>query len=318
MGYLAHYREANRQRFRAKLWYTSRHRLAMHAIRYVRPSLPVREYVRYYAHREVRLYDDVVVHPVPARVVPILEFDFGDPVKVLDLRQSVEFASPRAVVIGMRTHCRLHLKIQGVIECFAILFQPTGFHRLFSVPMQELTDRAYEAHSVLGALVSRLEQRLGECRTFGERVRFADDLLSRRALELGGLDGISDAASRILLDGSSVQIAKLAENTGLSIRQFERTFMRQAGMRPKLFARIARFEAALSSKACSSGKSWTDVAHEFGYYDQMHMVHDFQEFTGGSPTSTLRQFEVLFREQIKAARSNASSRKSTSESRLIL
>jgi hypothetical protein len=41
---------------------------------------------------------------------------------------------------------------------------------------------------------------------------------------------------------------------------------------PKLFARIVRFEAALDSKARSLGKSWTDVAHEFGYYDQMHLL----------------------------------------------
>jgi hypothetical protein len=29
------------------------------------------------------------------------------------------------------------------------------------------------------------------------------------------------------------------------------------------------------------------VAHEFGYYDQMHMVHDFAEFTGGTPTEAI-------------------------------
>jgi hypothetical protein len=51
-------------------------------------------------------------------------------------------------------------------------------------------------------------------------------------------------------------------------------------MRPKLLARIARFEAALEDKARFATKSWTDVAHEFGYYDQMHLVHDFGEFTG--------------------------------------
>ena len=89
-------------------------------------------------------------------------------------------------------------------------------------------------------------------------------------------------------------------------------------MRPKLFARIARFEAALHSKACSAQKSWTDVAHEFGYHDQMHMVHDFEEFTGGTPTSVLKQFEILFREQIDAMRLRRLSEKSTSDSRLIL
>jgi hypothetical protein len=36
--------------------------------------------------------------------------------------------------------------------------------------------------------------------------------------------------------------------------------------------RIARFEAALDRMARSLQGSWTEVAHRFGYYDQMHMV----------------------------------------------
>jgi len=290
----------------------------MHAIRLIRPAPPLREYVRYYAHREVRLYDAVVTHPAPARAAPLLEFNFGDPLRVLNLKPFHEFASPRAVLVGMKTHCRVHLQIHGTLESFVILFQPAGLHCLFSMPMHELTDQNFDAHGVLGPLVSRLEQRLGECGTFEQRVRVANEFLSRRALEVRGFDGIPAVAARILLGGGDSRISTLADNAGLSIRQFERSFLRQVGMRPKLFARIARFEAALSSKACSAHKSWTDVAHEFEYHDQMHMVHDFEEFTGGTPTSVLRQFEILFREQIDAMRLRRLSDKSTSDARLIL
>jgi hypothetical protein len=94
--------------------------------------------------------------------------------------------------------------------------------------------------------------------------------------------------------------------------------MQQVGMRPKLFMRIARFEAALQNKARFVAKPWTDVAHEFGYYDQMHMVHDFAEFTGGTPTETLIQLETVFLEQVKAMRAGAISADATGDSRLIL
>lgn len=184
--------------------------------------------------------------------------------------------------------------------------------------MHELTDQNFDAHAVLGAQVSRLEQRLGECRTFEQRVQVANEFLSRRALDVRGFDGIPAVAKQILLAGGDARISTLADSAGLSTRQFERNFQQQVGMRPKLFARIARFEAALSSKACSAQKSWTDVAHEFGYHDQMHMVHDFEEFTGGTPTSVLRQFEILFREQIDARQSRCHFEKSTSDARLIL
>jgi AraC-like DNA-binding protein len=198
------------------------------------------------------------------------------------------------------------------------MFQPTGLRQLFSIPMHDLTDRNFEAQPVLGAFASRLEQRLSDCNTFGERVRVADEFLSRRSLDVRSCDGISAAASQVLLGGGDVRIAALAANAGLSVRQFERSFIQQVGVRPKLYARIARFEAALDSKARSSTKSWTDVAHEFGYYDQMHMVHDFKDFTDETPTDTLSQVEGVFREQIEALRSGGPAANGGDDSRLIL
>ncbi len=82
------------------------------------------------------------------------------------------------------------------------------------------------------------------------------------------------------------------------MRQFERVFGARFGMRPKLYSRIVRFQAALDRKARSSRNSWADVAHEFGYHDQMHMVHDFEEFTGETPTETLRLSEMYSRQQL--------------------
>lgn len=290
----------------------------MHAIRLIRPAPQLRDYVRYYAERKAQLHDAVVVHPAPARAASVLEFIFGDPIKVVDIEQSLEMESPRAVVVGMQTHCRIQLHLQGTLDCFVILFQPTGLNHLFSIPMHELTDRSYEAQLVLGPLVSHLKQRLGECTIFEERVRIADEFLSDRALDVRAPDGISAAASRILLGGGSARIASLAGDAGFGIRQFERGFTQLVGMRPKLFARIARFEAALDSKARSATKSWTDVAHEFGYFDQMHMVHDFEEFTGETPTNTLTQLELLFRPQVEALRSSQPRANGTAGSRLIL
>ena len=95
----------------------------------------------------------------------------------------------------------------------------------------------------------------------------------------------------------------MADRAGLSDRQFRRKFLQKVGMSPKLFARIARFEAALDLLARSPRGSWTEVAHRFGYYNQMHMVHEFAQFTGETPTRTLRHFEVWFEPQLTAMRS---------------
>jgi len=34
----------------------------------------------------------------------------------------------------------------------------------------------------------------------------------------------------------------------------------------------------------------------------MHLIHDFEEFTGETPTETLRMLETFFREQLEAIR----------------
>jgi AraC-like DNA-binding protein len=210
------------------------------------------------------------------------------------------------------------MHLTGSLESFVIMFQPDGLHRLFSIPMHELADRDYEADSVLGGFISQVRQRLGEARSFAERVRLVDNVFLHQPRRSPVLDSISAVAHRILVARGRVDIPALADQAGLSLRQFERRFVPQVGMRPKLFTRIARFEAALEAKARSATRSWTDVAHDFGYYDQMHMVHDFEELTGETPTELLTQLESVFVEQIKTLRSGGYSAPATVDSRLIL
>jgi AraC-like DNA-binding protein len=109
----------------------------------------------------------------------------------------------------------------------------------------------------------------------------------------------------------SIQVPALAQRAGMSTRQFERRFTREIGMPPKLFARIARFEAALERKAISIASSWTDVANQLGYFDQMHLIHDFKESSGELPTSLLTQLETNLDTQLDGIRSRqiASTRK---------
>ena len=201
----------------------------MDLVRLGSPAWPLREYVRFYAHREVRVWGTAVVHPVPARAFPILEFVFRDRIRVLSPDPSRVQMSPRAVVVGLQTHCRSRLQFQGQVECFVIMFQPTGLHRLFSTPPDQLTDRAYDAHSVLGGFIAQLEQRLGDTQDFGQRVRIADQVMLHYSLRACSLDRISAAVSHTLSVSGNVRIPGLARDAGLSVRQFERSFAQQVG-----------------------------------------------------------------------------------------
>jgi AraC-like DNA-binding protein len=286
--------------------------------RFQKPSRGLEKFVRFYIQRHVQILGAAVVHPVPARASPMIVLEFRDPIDVIYCNQPAPVKSPAMVVVGPQTYRRVEMQLRGALDTFVIVFQPDGLHRLFSLPMHQLTDKDYEAHSVLGGFISNARERLGNAKSFEERVGLVNEFLSHQALRAHSFDGISAAANRIFLAGGRVGIPALADTAGLSVRQFERRFVQQVGMRPKLFVRIARFEAALENKARFASKSWTDVAHDFGYYDQMHMVHDFGEFTGGTPTETLTQLETVFVEQIKRMRPGGPSAIAVNDPRLIL
>jgi AraC-like DNA-binding protein len=275
-----------------------------HGIRFARPTPLLKPFVRYYVARDARLFDTVFVHPVHARAAPILDFEFGDKDAVLYVQSNGEppIVSPRAVLVGMQTHRTGDLRITGTVDSFAILFQPDALNLLFALPAQEFTNRSFDAESVLGPVIARLREGVGNCSSFEERISAANQFLSGRALAAHAHDGVTVAAYQMLREAGRAPIPAMADRAGLCVRQFRRKFVQRVGISPKLFARIARFETVLDRMARSQA-SWTEAAHRFGYFDQMHMVHEFAEFTGETPTRTMHYFEAAFQKQIAAIRS---------------
>lgn len=289
-----------------------------HRIRYLRPAPGLESFVRCYAHRTCRALEGAVVHPVHARAAPVLEFVLGGRIDIAYLDGRPARPSPSPNLVGVHTGPRAQLLIQGRADSFAILFRPAALHRLFSLPMHELRDLEFDATSVLGPGLGELEQRLGDFRTFEERASIANDFLLRRARQVGVMDGVSAVAEHMIRGFAGVKIAELARQAGLSLRQFERRFDRQIGMGPKMFARVVRFEAAMDCMTRSGADSWADLAYRFGYFDQMHMVHEFAALAGDTPTGTLNVFRMFFAAELAATRSGRDPGNALHRSRIIL
>ena len=117
-------------------------------------------------------------------------------------------------------------------------------------------------------------------RAFQKRVQIADQFITKHSFRPQTADSIELAANEIVSNHGGCRIDSLAHDTGLSIGSFQRMFKQRIGVSPKLYARIVRFESALKTKAACPHISWTTIAHEFGYHDHMHMIHDFEQFSG--------------------------------------
>jgi AraC-like DNA-binding protein len=271
----------------------------MDSMQFSRPSQAARRFVRFYAHRNHCLPAFTLVHPVTARAAHVLDFEFGDTIGIGSSDSVKVEIAPDCAVIGVVTSQVHQLLIRGKIESFAVFLRPAALGLLFKLPVAELTDRHYEASGVMGNAVLGLRERLGNAANFHERAQVADQFF--QSFQVAAFDTIEQAANEILHRHGVCRISKLAHQAGWGVRQFERLFQQRIGASPKLYARIVRYESALETKAFSPGTSWTTVAHRFGYHDQMHMIHDFQQLSGETPSGILAQVESIFPPKTAAA-----------------
>ena len=248
------------------------------------PCLALRPYVRCYVQRSGCDKGVISVEPVVARLEQAIEFQFKTPYEIHPEATETVRVAPLAVMIGPQTRRCFTVFSKGPVEAFSIIFQPAGFYRLFRIPLSEFADEGTEASPVFGSVIISLRERLGDVNNFAERARIAEEFLLPRLARVDDRDPFADVAACLLKVDEGSRISEIASQTGLSLRQFERRFHQYAGVTPKLFTRIARFQAALEEKTRFPSQSWMTVAHASGYFDQMHLVRDFRELGGASPS----------------------------------
>lgn len=252
------------------------------------PHVRLREFVRIYAQREVsaeELGREVIVEPIPARLEQTLEFQFGERFNVQHW-EGYDELTPDEAIIGAQVRGVTKIELRPGVISFGIFFSPVGFSRLFGLPVTDLTGKAYDA-ALVSKLFSSVRLRLADCVTFPGRVQIIEEMLFRFAGRLQGKDTMVTIAERIFSQQGVVRIPQLATESGLGARQFERRFLQTVGMSPKRFARVARFQTALDAKIAAPRRSWSEIAQHLRYYDQMHMIHDFQLLGGATPHELL-------------------------------
>lgn len=222
--------------------------------------------------------------PVFARLEQAIEFQFETPYEIRPEASKTVLYAPPVAVIGPQTARHYTVFIKGPVDAFAIIFQPAGFYRLFKIPLSEFVDEGTEATAVFGSAIMQLRERLGELTDFGGRIRIAEEYLVQKLQSVDSPDPFSNVAACLLRVEGGATIIQMASETSLSLRHFERRFHRYTGVTPKLFAKIARFQAALEEKRRFPSHSWTTVAHSNGYFDQMHLIRDFRELGGAKPS----------------------------------
>jgi AraC-like DNA-binding protein len=189
---------------------------------------------------------------------------------------------PRNFLVGQMTGPIL-ISPTGAVELIGIRFHPGGTFPFFRVPMQDLTDQVTD----LGSLASGLERGLLDATIdlsdMSERVAAIEVLLTTLVLRSSHDSWLLRLASKVVESGGLVSVDQLAHEAGISCRQLERRFLREVGLGPKMLSRILRFQQVFRAVERCDG-AWAPVAIECGYYDQAHLIRDFNQFAKQTPT----------------------------------
>lgn len=191
-------------------------------------------------------------------------------------------ALPSAVFSGLQSRTR-SVEYRSPSSTMIVRFTEAGASAL----MHERTDLFYDRTLPLDTVlpqseIERVQNMLVDADSIEPCMLAIERLLiSRMHARYEISPQIEAAVSLISRSAGKAPIALVAKHAGMSRSALERHFRAAIGTTPKGMSRLARLQNIC--RLHDAGKSFTDIAHEAGYFDQPHMVRDFQLFTGSAP-----------------------------------
>jgi AraC-like DNA-binding protein len=250
-----------------------------------KPQPALQSLVDYFFLMHIQLEADKppVVCPFPPTPLQFIVFYLDDLVATKKEGDNGFHTRARCMVVGPQV-TKMNLQVRQSHRCFVIAFQPGGLYRLLGIPMKELYDEGFEGRELVGSTIESITQQLLDAVSFAEMIRIAEQFLLTKLSSLKSILPFDEAMQVLVKNSGLSSIDHIASTSCLSLRQFERKCHERIGYSPKFFARLARFSKAYRLRENQPALSWTSIAHESGYYDQMHFIRDFKQFAGITPS----------------------------------
>jgi AraC-like DNA-binding protein len=181
----------------------------------------------------------------------------------------------RCCLVGPRSRfCDVGMA-DRVFTC-GVRLRPGVIPLLTGFPAWDFTDRSVQVEEVFGARGRSLMNNLNESGSAIQAFRSLAGFLGR---ELAGRE-----CALPLFQSRCSRVEEMAVRAGLPIRTLHSRMMQHVGLSPKRLLRIERLHRVLTH--CQPGSvPWAQLALICGFADQAHMIREFQDLLGESPTA---------------------------------
>lgn len=227
------------------------------------------------------LYERVLPVPGAALIINLHENEtrvYSDDAERRCLR------APAAVIGGPCLRSQI-IDTAEQVRVMGVVFRAGGAHALTGEDHEALVARDIGLEDIFGASARRLRERLLDTPDGMTRLRVLEQWLLAHLHAPQLAPEVRHALDSIGRCPQVARIGALVRETGLSEYRFGRLFRRQVGMGPKRYARLLRFRAVVDAVYRSTKVDWSGVAIDGGFGDQAHLVHEFRQFAGVTPTT---------------------------------
>lgn len=246
------------------------------------PSPELRPFVACFWTREPAPREDRVA-PVVHRVLPDGCIDI-----VLGFASGIGGVPDSIQAVGTMTRALVvdAVSSEGFV---GVRFRPARAAAFIRLPASELTDLRVPLDDLWGDAASVRDTFAG-AGGVAARVAAFEQLLLARVAHTAAVEhrDVDEAVRRIVAAGGSLGITRLAPALGVTRQHLARRFADLVGVSPKVFARIVRVRRVIDAARATqsaAGPNWAALASSGGYYDQAHLVDEFRELTGLTPTA---------------------------------
>jgi AraC-like DNA-binding protein len=250
------------------------------------PAAPLGEFIH-------RFWDSTYTPSHPrVRILPSGSMELvvnlsQDAVRVYDSAQSEHCLRFPGIVVSGPYASALDIDPMQHAAMMGVHFKPGGAFRFLGGAVGELTNTHVPLEALWGKPAIELRERLCSAATPRKRFRILEETLMARLRSSSAHPAVSLALDMFGPSGVGDSVRGVAKRVGLSERRLIQVFTAQVGLTPKLLCRVLRFQRVREVVRQGATPNWAQLALACGYYDQSHMIRDFQEFSGLCPTDYL-------------------------------
>jgi AraC-like DNA-binding protein len=208
----------------------------------------------------------------------------GPPLRVFDGLDDPDGRLVGRAVVGAARASYYVRDVSRPSEGVGAELRPGAAGLLLGVPAGALGGRHASLVELLGRSAEEALERVSSARTLEARLDALESFLLARLSRLQGPPRVHPVVAGALeVLARRPDVSEAVRLSGYSHRRFVALFEAAVGLTPKLYCRVARFQALLASGAAGAFRSWGDAAIGAGYFDQPHLHRDFLAFAGMPP-----------------------------------